>query len=128
MLRQHAWYRSISQALCSSLPCESTPYLNINQMEVAGFIDASPELKNILTAHIELRNRASVEQGFPNIEVRFIDIRGRTTASRAFTPQEYLRGEARSLKRTPIDRPVQIAIDFVDPGEQSRSYEISLIP
>ena len=127
-LRKHGWFRAASHTLCSVLPCESKPYLNINEMDVVGYIEPNPELDNILVANIELRNLSNQEQGLPNIELRFVDIRGRTTASRIFKPSEYLQGEARSLTQTPVARPIQIAINFVDPGEQSRSYEIGLIP
>ena len=128
MLREHAWFRSASETLCNALPCEPKPYLDINRIDVAGFIEPKLDLDNALTAYIELRNRAEIEQGFPNIEIRFVDVRGRVLRSRILTPKMYLRGEARSMERIPVNRSVQITVDFVDPGEQLRSYEIGLVP
>ena len=127
-LRKQQWFQSFTQTACTFLPCTAKAYQSIDELKISGFIEPSSELSRILTAYVELRNNATAEQDFPKIVIYFRDLRGRITASRAFTPEDYLRGEARSLDRIPINRPVQIDIDFVDPGESSTSYEFGLLP
>ena len=127
-LKKQVWFQDLTAEICANLPCNANPYVRIEDIDVAGLIDTNDDLSGMLTAHIELVNRSNVRQGFPNILIEFMDIRGKTTASRVLKPEDYLKGPARDLKYIPPSRPVRITLNFVDPGKSSSSHVISVLP
>lgn len=127
-LRDKPWFQATTEKLCSALPCEHKPYRDISQLLVKGSIEPKSDVENVLTAYVTLQNTAAVPQSFPKIVVTLLDIRSLVTASRAFEPSEYLRGEVRSLTSIPSNRPIQLEIDMLNPGESSVGYEITLLP
>lgn len=127
-LRDKSWFQAVTATLCEPLPCTHKPYLNLEELTVKGNIDPKPDIEGVLTAYITLQNTASIPQRFPSIVVTLLDVRGHVTASRAFEPTEYLRGDLRTLATVPPNRPVQLEIDMLRPDENSVGFEISLLP
>ena len=127
-LTHHGWFRGLSAAICSPLPCTPIFPIDIETLRVSGTIEPKPDISDVLTAKIEVLNRADYEQPFPRISLVFRDVRGQVSSSRIFQPSDYLRGQARTLKQMPINRAVLVEIDFLDPGERSVSYELNPLP
>jgi hypothetical protein len=69
-----------------------------------------------------LKNHASFPQPFPALRLRFSNAEDQVVASRLLRPADYLRGEARVLRRMPPDTPVRISLEIVDPGKEAIAY------
>ena len=125
-LLENAWFREIGQSVCAKLGCEIPVYTHLDAIRISGFIEPHSRYQNSLVVKIDLLNSAASTQPFPNIAVWFRNMAGEITASREFSPGDYLRGEARGYSAMPVNRNVQIELEILDPGEQSVSYEIGI--
>ena len=123
-LVERPWFRQIGGLVCPYLGCETPVYVHLDALRISGFIEPHSQYKNSLVAKIDLRNTAKSEQPFPSIAIFFRNFDDEITASREFTPRDYLRGEARAYKLMPVNRNIRLEIEILDPGEQSTSYEI----
>ena len=89
-------------------------------------VRSHPTLQRALVVDALLLNKADYEQPFPDITLMFRDLNDNMVASRRFTPAQYLSGELSGENDMPVQTPVHIALELVDPGPEAVSYSISL--
>ncbi len=118
------WFQQMGATLCPYLGCTAPVYSAPDMIRISGFIEPHEEYQDSLVAKIDLRNQGLAEQPFPPVAIYFRNLSGTVTASRIFQPSEYLQGETRGMERMPVNRNVQLELEFLDPGEQSTSYEL----
>jgi len=90
-------------------------------------IYAHPNVKNALMISGTLINHAQFEQPYPDILIDFSNIRGEVTASRIFTPEEYLQIKLSSLKPLAPNMSVDFTMEIQDPGKNAMTYEFSFL-
>lgn len=71
-----------------------------------------------------VKNNARFPQPMPVLLLRFTNNANEVVASRQLKPMDYLRGEARLLRRMPPDTPIRISLDIVDPGTAAVNYSL----
>lgn len=122
-LLEQNWYRQSLAASCAWLPCEVRQYRNLDQIELSGLVQPSKSHANVLTALIEMRNRAELPQPFPAIRMRFSNLAGEVVAERLFEPYDYLRREAAGRSHIRAGQRVQIEMHIHHAGSNALSYE-----
>ncbi len=117
------WYAKA----CELAGCQLPKVQNIRDMTTQNLVVRShPTLQRALVVDALLLNKADYEQPFPDITLMFRDLNDNMVASRRFTPAQYLSGELSGENDMPVQTPVHIALELVDPGPEAVSYSISL--
>lgn len=86
-----------------------------------------PNVKNALMISGTLINHARFEQPYPNILIDFSNVRGEVTASRIFTPEDYLQIKLSSLKPLAPTVSIDFTMEIQDPGKNAMTYEFSFL-
>lgn len=87
-----------------------------------------PERADALIVDTLLLNNGDSGSDFPALFLRFSDLGGRTLASRAFQPREYLTGELSRLTSLAAHQPIHVVMEIRDPGPQAVNYQLELLP
>lgn len=126
LARSPQWRPLYAQA-CQLLGCQLPLQTDLSRLRGANLVVRShPHYQNALMVDALLFNEGDWPQPFPALELTFKDLRGDTVAMRRFAPSEYLRGELAGLDAMPVDTPVHIALEIVDPGERAVNYNLRL--
>lgn len=124
-LSQELAYRPWLQKFCSLLPCELDAYSEHSLISVERLqVRAHPSLEGVLVVELVLTNRASLEQAYPPLLLRFDDLSGDQVAARRLSAEEYLPRSLRANRPMPIDKAVSIKLSILDPGERALSYSV----
>lgn len=120
-------YRDYYQVACNILSCSLPPQIDLSKLKASNLVVRShPETEQALVVDMVLLNLAQFEQEFPDIQLTFSDIQGKALASRVFRPSEYLAGELAGASRMPIQRPIHLSLDIVDPGNEAVNYKVDV--
>lgn len=120
--------RPYLERACASMGCYVPDIPDPRQLKVDELmVRKHPEVEGALQVDAILKNHASFPQPFPVLRLRFSDSADQVVASRLLRPADYLRGEARILRRMPPDTPVRISLDVVDPGKEAIAYGLEPI-
>lgn len=84
------WLRQLASAGCNALGCTITPYRNLEELSVLHSSLQTIAADRGLLFKAVVANQSAFAQAFPGLRLNLIDFNGRTFASRAFLPQEYL--------------------------------------
>jgi len=126
LARSPQWRPLYAQA-CQVLGCQLPLRTDLSRLRGANLVVRShPHYQNALMVDALLFNEGDWPQPFPALELTFKDLRGNTVAMRRFSPSEYLRGDLAGLAAMPVDTPVHIALEIVDPGERAVNYNLRL--
>lgn len=126
LARSPQW-RPLYAEACQLLGCRLPLQTDLDRLRGANLVVRShPHYQNALMVDALLFNEGEWPQPFPALELTFKDLRGDTVAMRRFAPSEYLRGELAGLDAMPVDTPVHIALEIVDPGERAVNYNLRL--
>ncbi len=126
LARSPQW-RPLYAEACQFLGCRLPLQTDLSQLRGANLVVRShPHYQNALMVDALLFNEGDWPQPFPALELTFKDLGGETVATRRFAPSEYLRGELAGLDAMPVDTPVHIALEIVDPGERAVNYNLRL--
>lgn len=122
-------YRPVFASICPLLGCTLPGLDNIQLIRSTNLMVRShPDYQNALVVDAIISNRASFQQRFPVMELQFTNLAGDIVAGRRFQPSEYLAGELKGSSTMPINQPIHISLDIVDPGQQAVSYQLRLHP
>lgn len=114
---------------CQLTGCELKPLINVEAIQSRKLVvRTNPKNRNQLIVDAVIINRADFQQPFPAIALTFSNLNGDVVAQSVFTPEEYLDGEAETLKVMPLETPVRIAINIRDPGRDAVNYNIIFKP
>lgn len=120
--------RPVFERACASLGCYLPDIPDPSQLKVDELVVRKhPDVEGALQVDAILKNHASFPQPFPALRLRFSDSQDQVVASRLLRPADYLKGEARVLRRMPPDTPVRISLEVVDPGKEAISYGLDPI-
>ncbi len=128
LARSPQW-RPLYQQACGVLGCRLPNRTDISKLRGANLVVRShPDYANALIVDAILFNEARYPQPFPELELSFSALNGNPVASRRFSPAEYLRGDLTNLEAMPVNTPLHISVEIVDPGEQAVNYNLRLLP
>ena len=120
--------RPYFERACASLGCYVPDIPDPSQLKVDELVVRKhPDVDGALQVDAILKNHASFPQPFPALRLRFSNAEDQVVASRLLRPADYLRGEARVLRRMPPDTPVRISLEVVDPGKEAIAYGLDPI-
>ena len=123
---QVAQVRPLFEAACTWLECELPTYSNIAEIRSDNLaVRSHPELANGLVVNIEFRNTADFPQPFPVLILSFNSASNEIVALREFEPQEYLEPALQSFNLMPVQSPVQITMEIIDPGPGAVNYTLA---
>lgn len=122
-------YRPVFASACPLLGCTLPNLDNIKLIRSTNLMVRShPDYQNALVVDAIISNRASFQQRFPSMELQFTNLAGEIVAGRQFKPSEYLAGELKGSSTMPINQPIHVSLEIVDPGQQAVSYQLRLHP
>lgn len=122
-------WRQMYAVSCPLLGCTLPAQVDINAIHTSNLVVRShPQTSGALAVEAVLLNRAPFEQPFPDLVLRFTDLKNAPVASRRFKPADYLKGELAGRRLMPSGNPVHIALDIVDPGTEAVNYELEIAP
>ena len=112
--------------VCARLPCRYSGPRDVSQIKLVNRdIRLHPKVNNALLISATFINRASFKQPYPNITITLSDLSGALVAQRRFTPAEYLGSLNNPYLLMPSNKPVQIALEVVDPGKDAVNFEFT---
>lgn len=121
--------RPVYAALCDRLPCDLPSLTDISALRASNLVvRPHPVAEDALMVDLLLHNRGPHAQPYPDLELGFTSLEGNAVASRRFTPEEYLQGEVAPGDLIPVDTPVHISLEILDPGEQAVNYILRPLP
>jgi len=128
-VRQTPSLRPVVNALCSPLPCQKLPPIDMRKMDlVETLVAPHPRYDKALRIKATLVNRADSVQPYPLLEVSLIDSQGQLVARRAYRPREYLSKSEAIQQGLPPQVAVNVQLDITSPGAQASGYEVLLLP
>ena len=112
---------------CHLLDCVLPPQFDIAQVRTNSLIVRShPTQRGALAVDAIITNQADFPQPYPVLQLQFSDLNGAPVAGRRFQPGEYLSGELTGARLMPVQQPVHIALEIVDPGSRAVNYQLSV--
>ena len=112
---------------CAIVGCVLPPQSDISQIRTNSLIVRShPTHRGALAVDAIINNQADFPQPYPPLQLQFSDLNGAPVAGRRFTPEEYLSGELTGSRLMPLQQPVHIALELVDPGPRAVNYLLTV--
>ena len=122
-------WRGFYTTVCQTFGCQLPNASNLDMLRGANLVVRKhPAYSSALIVDVLLFNRADYEQPFPVLELGFTTLQGKAVASRRFSPDEYLHGDLASQPGMPIDTPVHVSLEILDPGEDAVNYTLRFLP
>ena len=113
---------------CAITRCKIQPSKDLDKIKLLSHgVYTHPKLKDALMIKASMANRATFEQSYPIIQISLGNIKGQTIAMRRFGANEYLDNKQPHPERMPIDKPVSIQIEILDPGEKALGFEFEFL-
>ncbi|MDB6060232.1 MAG: hypothetical protein JWM78_335 [Verrucomicrobiaceae bacterium] len=114
---------------CEVFNCVLPPQSDIAQIRTNSLIVRShPTQRGALAVDAIITNQADFPQVYPQLQLQFTDLNGAPVASRQFSPAEYLSGELKGSHLMPVQQPVHIALELLDPGPRAVNYLLTVVP
>lgn len=111
---------------CAELGCRLPDIPDPSKLKIEELVVRKhPNVEGALVVDAILKNAARFPQPFPTLQLRFTNNANEIVASRLLKPMEYLKGEARLLRRMPPDTPIRLSLDIVDPGSTAVNYSLA---
>lgn len=113
---------------CGLAGCTLPPQVDASLIRSGNLIVRShPTRPGALVVDAILTNLATFPQPYPQLQLQFSDLNGAPVAGRRFVPTEYLAGELTGAAVMPVQQPVHIALELVDPGPQAVNYALTVV-
>lgn len=125
---RHVQLRPWLEWLCLHAGCTLPLMRSPELIRIAGRdIRRHPDIADALIVNITITNQATYFQAWPNIQLGFFDLRNRPLALRRFSAEEYLPPELSIENGMPMDTPIRIRLDIVDPGPEAVNFSFELL-
>lgn len=127
-LARHAQMRPWLEWLCMHAGCELPMQRAPDMIRIAGRdIRRHPDIGDALIVNITITNHAPWAQTWPVIELGFFDLRNRPLALRRFTAEEYLPHSLSVADGMPVQTPIRVRLDILDPGPDAVNFSFTLM-
>lgn len=117
------------QAACQRIPdCIITTRRDITRLElVSRNVYTHPNIPAALMIGAVLINNAEFIQPYPVLLVTLSSVHGHIVAQRHFQPGEYLNPHARLETGMPVNTPITISLEVMDPGNNALAFELDFL-
>lgn len=116
------------QTSCKLIRCTFLEKIDFSKIRTTNVVIRSDsDNPDALTLHAILINSGDFEQPYPKLQLTFSDINGNAVASRTLLPLDYLQGELAGAKLMPIQQPVQLSLELLDPGKDAINYQLNVL-
>jgi len=114
--------------ICELTNCELAALRDPSQIKLLSRkVYTHPNQQHALMITVTIVNHASFAQPYPDMLVKFSDIRGHVVASRRFQPEQYLHRPRSQLPLLKPDKPVSFTMGIEDPGKNAMTYEFDFL-
>ena len=114
---------------CEIAGCVLPPQIDTASIRSSSLIVRShPTQRGALAVDAIITNQAGFAQPYPLLQLQFTDLNGAPVAGRQFRPDEYLSGELSGSRLMPMQQPVHIALELLDPGPRAVNYLLTVVP
>ncbi len=121
-LAADARWRPLVASLCGALGCTVPPWREPRAFQVIERdVRAHPERPDALRVSARVRNDARWTQPWPVLRLTLSDVHGRSVASRAFGPREYLGGTP-TQSGLASGQSVALTMEVMEPGPQAVAF------
>lgn len=129
-LNKYATGRMVVDAVCTVIKplksCDEVMQRDLQAIEVMDRdVRSHPNTKGALLITATIRNKATYQQPFPDLELSFSDINQKLLAQRRFKPEEYLSPEIDIGAGMKANLPLRVQIELVDPGAEAVNFEFN---
>lgn len=136
LLAQASWFHyetlarypqiaALYQKVCEHFSCQLPVLSDIGKIRSNNLVVRShPTLPKALIIETVLTNEASFAQPFPDLGLYFSDINNKIIAQRRIKPPEYLSGELLRWEKFPVNQPIHISLEIMDPGKEAVNYNL----
>ncbi|MEJ2755101.1 MAG: DUF3426 domain-containing protein [Gammaproteobacteria bacterium] len=127
-LAQNFTYRPYYESICTMIGCTPPPLERFEDIKGTKLVvRAHPDQEqNALIVDLNLKNEAPFPQAFPDIELSFTSLSGDLLARRRFTPDEYRGDTLKKLDLMPVQQPLRITLEILNPGNEATNYQLKL--
>jgi hypothetical protein len=127
-LARHVELRPWLEWLCLHAGCELPLMRSPELVRIAGRdIRRHPDIDDALIVNVTMTNHAPYVQAWPVIQLGFYDLRNRPLALRRFTVDEYLPHGLSIEDGIPVQTPIRVRLDIVDPGPEAVNFTFELM-
>lgn len=113
--------------VCAVFSCEVPAQSDVARIRTGSLMVRShPSHRGALAVDAIITNQAPFAQPYPVLQLQFSDLNGAPVAARQFGPDEYLAGELTGSRLMPVQQPVHIALELVDPGPRAVNYQLTV--
>lgn len=113
---------------CQVLPCRIGGRRDLDKLQLANRdIRADAAEKGVLIITATIVNTAEFRQPFPDLLVILSNLAGDVVAQRRFVPAEYLGELGEKLILMAPNKPVSVALEVLDPGNDAVNFEFALL-
>lgn len=125
---RHPDYRPVYTFVCELAGCQLPAIQDVSKINTQHFmVRLHPDVEQALYIDTLLVNNAEYQQPFPDLNLLFTGLENEVIASRIFKPKEYLAGELAGATVMPLNIPIHIAFEIINPGAEAVSYRIELV-
>jgi len=113
--------------LCHQVNCDLDSHEALDLIRNRSLhIQPHPQYADAIKVSVVLENTAPFAQPWPDLHLRFTDLRGRDVAQRVFQPDDYLDTRSLSTARMLPGQPMQIELELAAPAPRGVNYELRL--
>lgn len=112
--------------ICSYIQCQKAPQASDYQSQKL-LVRSNPAVEHGLIVETVIVNRSKHARPYPLLALEFRTLGNHITAQRVFSPSDYLHGELQGQPQLAPLSPVHIALEIIDPGDNSVNYTLRLL-
>jgi hypothetical protein len=125
-LSQSAQFRPLYERACQWISCDLPVFIDNSAIRSDSLLVRShPEISDALEVLVIFHNDAQFPQPFPLLQLGFTDLDNQVVATREFTADEYLDPALRDIQFMPVQSPIQITLEILNPGPNAINYKVS---
>lgn len=127
-LARYPALRPSLEAMCGMVGCEIPLMRDVKRISLVNReLRSHPGAANALLVKATLINNAPFPQPYPMLQLSLSNVTGQVVAVRRFQPVEYL-GKTINLKEGMVpQKPVEVVLELVDPGQNAISFEFEFL-
>ncbi|MEQ6340825.1 MAG: zinc-ribbon domain-containing protein [Gammaproteobacteria bacterium] len=127
-LARYPELRPSLEAMCGVMGCEIPLMRDVKRISLVNReLRSHPDAANALLVKAALINNTSYPQPYPVLQLSLSTVTGQVVAARRFQPVEYL-GKAINIKEGMVpQKPVEVVLELVDPGQNAISFEFEFL-
>ena len=127
-LARYPELRPSLEAMCGVMGCEIPLMRDVKRISLVNReLRSHPDVANALLVKAALINNAPFPQPYPVLQLSLSNVAGQIVAVRRFQPAEYLAKTINLKEGMAPQKPVEVVLELVDPGQNAISFEFEFL-